>query len=135
MSASHGHSGWVNSVCVAPSDEGHFSPPPGPTTLTNVEAHHGRQQVSITAGHPAWVRSLCAVKVDDHHLIASAADDRTVRLWIPDSDRADLAIPPPFSPDAVASPGTRTLAVGGYPYLFSIRLSAPRRSVPLPCRD
>jgi WD40 repeat protein len=39
------------------------------------------------------VRGVCAVRVGDRNLLASASDDRTVRIWNPTTGQPRVRIP------------------------------------------
>jgi WD40 repeat protein len=42
-------------------------------------------EFAVLEGHTGWVNAVCAVTVDGRQLVASAGDDRVMRLWDPAS--------------------------------------------------
>ena len=71
----------------------------------------GHQERELT-GHTDGVNAVCAVTVDGRALLASASDDRTVRLWDAGHGQAVLTIRLRDQPRAVTSHHPQTLFIG-----------------------
>jgi WD40 repeat protein len=47
-------------------------------------------------GHLDNVRTVCPMTVDGRSLLASGSDDRSVRIWDPESKTTEIVIPTPY---------------------------------------
>ncbi|MBV9651067.1 MAG: trypsin-like peptidase domain-containing protein [Pseudonocardiales bacterium] len=52
----------------------------------------GRAEWTVLTGHTGWVTAVCPVRVDGRELLASASNDRTVRIWDPTSGATERVL-------------------------------------------
>jgi hypothetical protein len=81
------------------------------TMIVPVTARGCSQRRNILHGHRGSVNGVCVVTVNGQHLLASASNDRTVRLWNPQTGAAALVLSTRHVALAVTSI-THSLAIG-----------------------
>jgi hypothetical protein len=87
---------------------------------------HGQpsNDLTVLSGHTGGVGAVCPVRVAGRELLASAGDDRTVRLWDPATGRTVLTIVLPHPPLALVSHKPEHLFIGLDPGLLVVRVGA-----------
>ena len=67
-------------------------------------------QAAVLEGHQGGVNGVCPVTVAGRDLLASASDDRTVRIWDPASSTSLITIPVHYQALAVSQVSTLLVA-------------------------
>ena len=68
-------------------------------------------QLTILEGHEDEVHGVCSVVAADRHLLVSASDDRTVRIWDPRTGTCSLTVPT-YHPALALARVSQSLAIG-----------------------